>query len=178
MPKLLNKISYLWSSIRGLPSGVVYDHSVLFISRRNTIRAPIAKAIFVKLLMERSLSHMWQVDSAAIDVWSIEHGVDPRTLEVLSANNYELIDHKMRQINNNDFFQFEYIMVMDEGELFDVARLAPPKSKAIRKLLGTYDPSGDKYIDDPYFTKGMKPMIQTLEHCRRSCEQFLQQHRE
>ncbi|CAH1390308.1 unnamed protein product [Nezara viridula] len=175
MPKLFDKISYLWICFRHLTTSVVYDHSVLFISRRNVIRAPIAKAVFTKILKDQSLMDMWQVDSAAIDVWQLGNEIDERAMEVLRLHNYEIDDHKARQISNKDFFQYEYMLVMDEGELFDLSKLAPVNSKTIRQLLGTFDPSGDIYIDDPYFTKGMKPIIQTLLHCQRSCENFLRQ---
>ena len=132
----------------------------------------MAKAVFLRLLKEKRLIERWLVDSAGTMPWYLGSEMDVRTLEVLRNNNYEVI-HKVRQVEMKDFDLFDQMLAMTEDELLDLKRLAPIKSKKSRELLGKYDPTGDKYIEDPYFTKNVKIFTKTLEHCKRCCENYL-----
>ncbi|CAH1401993.1 unnamed protein product [Nezara viridula] len=149
-----------------------FDRSVLFICLGNICRSPVAEAVFRKLLKEKGIFDKWLVDSAAIGSWHIGSKPDSRAISVLERNNIE-INHRARQIEESDFHKFEFILGMDEENMSDLKRLAPPNSKAKLHLLGSFDPSGELIIKDPYYTKGEKAFHKTLEHCTSACEGFL-----
>lgn len=149
-----------------------FDRSVLFICLGNICRSPIAEAVFRKLLKEKGLLDKWLVDSAAIGSWHVGSKPDSRAISVLKQNNIET-NHRARQIEESDFHKFEFIFGMDEENMSDLKRLAPPDSKAKLQLLGSFDPHGELKIKDPYYTKGEKAFHTTFEHCTRACESFL-----
>ena len=51
----------------------------------------------------------------------------------------------------SDFNEYDYIFGMDDDNMDDLNSLAPSGSKAKLKLLGTYDPEGERIIRDPYY---------------------------
>ncbi|CAH1390309.1 unnamed protein product [Nezara viridula] len=148
------------------------SRSVIFVCFGNICRSPMAEAIFRKMLEERGLGEKWEVDSAGVATWFIGSCPDPRAISALSSRNYT-ITRRARQVTDNDFNYFEYMLAVDDDILADLERMAPDDAKSKRELLGNYDPSGDLFIDDPYFTKGDKEFLKTLDHCKRCCEGFL-----
>lgn len=149
-----------------------YDKSVLFICLGNICRSPIAESVLNSLLEERGLGGKWLVDSAAIGPWHIGSKPDPRAISALRSKQMNST-HKARQLKENDYNIFDYILGMDDENIHDIERMKPKNSKAKIELLGSYDPAGETIIEDPYYTQGEKAFHKTVEHCKRSCEGFL-----
>jgi low molecular weight phosphotyrosine protein phosphatase len=80
----------------------------------------------------------WEVDSAALADWNVGRSPEPRCLAVLRENGLTL-DHVGRKITTEDFFTFDYIFGMDEGNIEALKELAPEEAKARIKLLGIYN---------------------------------------
>lgn len=55
------------------------------------------------------------------------------------------------QINDLDFYEFDYIFGMDDMNIRHLNELAPRDKTANIELLGSYDYGKDNIIDDPYF---------------------------
>lgn len=146
--------------------------SVLFVGFGNICRSPMAEAVFNNMLKQISLLNKWEVDSAGVGTWYIGSDPDPRALKIVQFWRCPM-SHKARQVNEEDFHRFEHILAMDDDNLHDLERMAPPKSTAKRGLLADYDPLGEAFIEDPFYTKGEKPFQIVLEQCRRCCEAFL-----
>ncbi|KAK9499185.1 hypothetical protein O3M35_003684 [Rhynocoris fuscipes] len=146
--------------------------SVLFICLGNICRSPIAEAVFINLIKTRNVEDKWTVDSAALGPWHIGKSPDPRAMSVLKAKqiNYS---HKARQITKDDFRTFDYIFGMDEENMASLKRMAPKDGKAACALLGSYDPQGERIIEDPYYDDGDEGFYKCYEQCVRSCEGFL-----
>lgn len=58
-----------------------------------------------------------------------------------------------RQINDLDFYEFDYIFGMDDMNIRHLNELAPSDKTAHIELLGSYDYGKDNIIDDPYFVR-------------------------
>lgn len=76
--------------------------------------------------------------------------VSGKTLYVLKSHKLNYTK-KSRQINNEDFSNFDFILTMDQKNIADLIQMAPPNSRAKIMLLGEFDPQGEKTIQDPYF---------------------------
>lgn len=55
------------------------------------------------------------------------------------------------QIEDEDFFEYDYIFGMDENNISNLKGQKPQGSKAEILLLGDFDPTGDRIIRDPYY---------------------------
>lgn len=55
------------------------------------------------------------------------------------------------QITNADFNKFDWIFGMDYENIEHLNNQKPENCRATVELLGSYDPSGEKIIRDPYY---------------------------
>ncbi|XP_074039579.1 low molecular weight phosphotyrosine protein phosphatase 1 isoform X2 [Leptinotarsa decemlineata] len=116
----------------------------------------------------------WVVDSAGIGGWHVGNSPDHRARKILRNHNVEY-DGKARQIEKEDFNNFDYIFGMDEDNIADLKQYAPADSKAKILLLGDFDPEGKRIIRDPYYDSGSDGFEVCYQQCMRSCKAFLEQ---
>ncbi|XP_028138184.1 low molecular weight phosphotyrosine protein phosphatase 1 [Diabrotica virgifera virgifera] len=147
---------------------------VLFICLGNICRSPIAEAVFQHLVNEKGVAKDWIVDSAAIGSWHIGKQPDSRARQTLKNHGVQY-NGRARQIQKNDFNEFDYIFGMDEDNMSDLESRAPKGSKAKRLLLGEFDPQGERIIRDPYYDDGSEGFEKCYQQCLRACGAFLEQ---
>ncbi|KAF7285903.1 hypothetical protein GWI33_009376 [Rhynchophorus ferrugineus] len=146
----------------------------LFVCLGNICRSPIAEAVFSHVLKEKGIDGQWQVDSAAIGPWHIGKRPDSRALKTLLNHNVPS-SCRARQIDEQDFHNFDYIFGMDNNNITNLKDMQPKGSKANVLLLGDFDPEGDKIIRDPYYDSGSDGFEKCYQQCVRSCNGFLDQ---
>ncbi|CAH1110168.1 unnamed protein product [Psylliodes chrysocephalus] len=147
---------------------------VLFVCLGNICRSPIAEAVFQHLVKEKGISDHWVVDSAAIGSWHVGKQPDTRARQILKNHNISY-NGKARQIQTEDFNEFDYIFGMDDENISDLTSEAPKKYKAKILLLGDFDPEGDRIIRDPYYDSGSEGFEKCFQQCLRSSEAFLKE---
>lgn len=59
------------------------------------------------------------------------------------------IDHLARQVSQDDFFKFTYILASDESNLYNLERIKPQGATADVRLFGSF--VDGKAIADPYY---------------------------
>lgn len=59
-------------------------------------------------------------------------------------------DNRARQITDDDFRKFDFILGMDDYNIDDLNSIKPVDCNAKILLLGDFDPEGDRIIVDPY----------------------------
>ena len=127
---------------------------ILFVCLGNICRSPAAEGIFKKKLKDRDLEKLFVVDSAGTGSWHVGNLADPRMREAASLRGIELIS-RSRQIETNDLFEFDYILVMDKNNLNAVKSLVKdPLSKVnskIKLILSYSKNSGLDEVPDPYY---------------------------
>ncbi|KAL6067448.1 acyl carrier protein [Balamuthia mandrillaris] len=156
--------------------------SVLFVCLGNICRSPMAEMVFRYMLEERGLTHEWRVDSAGTSGYHIGEKPDPRTLKCLKQKYGSKAPKPSlaRQVCIEDFTTFEYILCMDESNLADLQSLESKAKKqttnhsafATLRLLGSYDPEGQRIIGDPYYD-GEESFERVYQQVTRSCAALL-----
>jgi low molecular weight phosphotyrosine protein phosphatase len=138
----------------------------------NICRSPIAEAVFLKTINERSVGEQWEVDSAAIGPWHVGKSPDRRAQETMRKHDLPY-HNKARQIRTNDFGHYDFIFGMDDENISDLKSEAPKNCHAKILLLGDYDPQGERIIRDPYYDRGSDGFEKCYEQCVRCCAGFL-----
>ncbi|XP_062407137.1 low molecular weight phosphotyrosine protein phosphatase isoform X1 [Sardina pilchardus] len=148
--------------------------SVLFVCLGNICRSPIAEAVFRKQATDKGVANDWCIDSGATSNWNEGSSPDARGIACLRKHGIET-DHSARQVTQDDFQSYDYMLCMDESNLSDLNKKASKvkNCKAKVELLGSYDPQKVLIIRDPYY--GSDQDFETVyEQCVRCCNAFLE----
>lgn len=114
----------------------------------NICRSPLAEGI-LKSKIDPSKIY---VDSAGTAGYHIGYAPDPRSIEVAKKHNIDISRQRCRKFQMEDFYSFDYILVMDKENYSNVCSLAPSEDhkKKVRLLL---EGTGSNYLEvpDPYY---------------------------
>ena len=127
---------------------------ILFVCLGNICRSPAAEGIFNQKIKERDLENFFVVDSAGTGSWHVGNLPDQRMRTTALSRGIELTS-RARQIEENDLYEFDHILVMDKDNLHAVKSLIQDKQDLVNskiKLILSY--SKDSQLDevpDPYY---------------------------
>ena len=128
--------------------------SVLFVCLGNICRSPAAEAIFQNLINDKGIVDQFIVDSAGTGSWHVGKKADARMRFAAKQRNIN-INSNARQIKEDDFRKFNYILVMDNSNFKNVIDLKNRvKGSDFAKILKIQDFSStfnEKEVPDPYF---------------------------
>jgi len=142
--------------------------SVLFVCLGNICRSPAAEAIFQSLINEKDISHQFIVDSAGTGSWHVGKKADSRMRFAAKQRKINISSHA-RQIREDDFRKFKYILVMDNSNFNSVIDFKNRvKGSDFAKILKIQDFSSvfaEKEVPDPYFggDAGFEHVLDILE---------------
>ncbi|XP_065314663.1 low molecular weight phosphotyrosine protein phosphatase-like isoform X2 [Gordionus sp. m RMFG-2023] len=145
--------------------------SVLMVCLGNICRSPIAEACLRKILEESYITN-WKVDSAGTGDYHLGKSPDHRAMAILKNHDINF-SHKARQLVQEDFYNFDYILCMDQSNIENVKALRPLKSKAKIELLGKWDYKfPNKNVRDPYYDKDQESFEDVYQQCIYYCTNF------
>ena len=128
--------------------------SVLFVCLGNICRSPAAEAIFQNLINDKGIGNQFIVDSAGTGSWHIGKKADSRMRVAAKKRNINITSHA-RQIREDDFLKFKYILVMDNSNFNNVVNFKNRvKGSDFARILKIQDFSSvfaEKEVPDPYF---------------------------
>ena len=147
---------------------------VLFVCLGNICRSPTAEGVMRALVRDAGLEDRIELDSAGTGAWHIDEPPDTRATNAALERGVEL-EGRARQVERDDFAEFDLIVAMDRSNLADLRRIAPDEAaRAKVRLLRDFDPSADGELDvpDPYHG-GSRGFDDVFDLVQRSCVALL-----
>ena len=142
--------------------------SVLFICLGNICRSPAAEAIFQGLINDKGIANQFIVDSAGTGSWHVGKKADSRMRFAAKQRNINITSNA-RQIREDDFLKFKYILVMDNSNFNNVVNFKNRvKGSDFARILKIQDFSSvfaEREVPDPYFggDAGFEHVLDILE---------------
>lgn len=126
--------------------------SVLFVCMGNICRSPMAEGAFRALLANKPDGSSFMVDSAGTIGYHAGSPPDPRAKATARKAAVDISGQRSRKVTDQDFVQFDHILVMDRDNLDDLMGRCPPEHQHKIKLFMTFakDLSVDE-MPDPYY---------------------------
>lgn len=151
-------------------------YRILFVCLGNICRSPAAEGIMRRLVGQEGISDRVEVDSAGTYGGHRGQLPDPRMRSAAARRGLSLT-HRSRPIREEDFEQFDRIVVMDDMNYEDVHRLAPSREAAERifRMTEFCRRHPDRtYVPDPYYEghEGFELVLDLLED---ACEGLLEE---
>ena len=156
---------------------------VLMVCLGNICRSPMAEGVFRHLLEENGLEDRIRVDSAGTGSWHVGESPDIRSARTAASHGIDLTG-RSRQVQPEDFRNFDYIVAMDRSNLEELERLRDGVGgQGALYLLREFDPEGEPgaEVPDPYYggPGGFEEVFQMVERSSRGLlEHILQEHGE
>ena len=141
---------------------------ILFVCLGNICRSPAAEGIFNQKIKERDLENFFVADSAGTGNWHVGNLPDQRMRSTALSRGIEL-NSRSRQIEENDLYEFDQILVMDKDNLNAVKSLTKDQNNPINskiKLILNYSKNSQlDEVPDPYYggQNGFEKVIDLLD---------------
>ena len=141
---------------------------ILFVCLGNICRSPAAEGIFNQKIKERDLEKLFVVDSAGTGSWHVGNLPDKRMRSTALSRGIELTS-RSRQIEENDLYEFDQILVMDKDNLDAVKSLTKDQNNPVNskiKLILSYSKHLQlDEVPDPYYggQNGFDKVIDLLD---------------
>lgn len=145
---------------------------ILFICHGNICRSPMAEFIMKKLVSDAGLSSSFKIDSAATSTEEIGNGIHYGAKEKLTEKNIPFSAHRARQITDEDYAEYDYLIGMDVENLYYMQRKWDKDPEDKMSLLLTFA-GKDRDIADPWYTHNFEPTYNDiLEGCTALLEKL------
>lgn len=142
----------------------------------NICRSPMAEVVLRRLLDDRGLGHVTEVDSFGTTGWHAGRPADPRAVAALRRRGYD-ITHEARWWRAEYFADRDLVVGLDRGHERELLTLASDPADAAKvRLLRSFDPAAPdlrgvgQHLDvpDPY-TGGAAAFDHSLDLIEDAC---------
>jgi len=147
--------------------------AVLFVCMGNICRSPTAEAVFRAKVAEAGLSDRVEVDSAGTHAYHVGDPPDPRSVNAAAARGYDLTDLRGRQLSTYDAERFDYVLVMDRGNLNRARSICGGFAENVRLLMDFAPGRREREVPDPY-TGGPEGFEYVLDLIEDACRGLLE----
>ncbi|KZK84823.1 Low molecular weight protein-tyrosine-phosphatase YfkJ [Pseudovibrio sp. W64] len=127
---------------------VFLQRRVLFVCLGNICRSPLAEGVFRHHVKQAGLEEQIYVDSAGTANWHSGKKPDIRSIQTAQKHGVDISKQEARQLVDEDFEKFHYIIAMDASNLANIQSKAPYLHTANVRLLLQDE---QKDVPDPYY---------------------------
>lgn len=149
-----------------------------FICHGNICRSPMAEFIMKTIVHEHHLDDDYLIVSCATSYEEIGNDLYYKAKEVLNDKGIPFIKHKARHIKLTDFTEFDYLIAMDDENIFSIQRFLNQNQassdlyKKVFKLKNFINQDDD--IDDPWYSRDFDKCFNEIYECCLSLFMYLE----
>lgn len=139
---------------------------ILFVCTGNICRSPSAEGVFRALVTARAPQLEIEIDSAGTHDYHIGEPPDERAVAAALRRGIDLSSQRARTVRPGDFTYYDLILAMDEENLAELRRRAPPNQQTRIRLLMDFVPTAaSRIVPDPYYgsLRGFEQVLDLLE---------------
>jgi protein-tyrosine phosphatase len=144
---------------------------VLFVCLGNICRSPTAHGVFLRKLEQsvtedgRCLAELVEVDSAGTADWHVGKTPDTRSQMAARKRDYDLSSLRARQVANEDFEDFDFILAMDKANLQTLLERCPRPYRNKLALFLDFAEGPELEVPDPYYggVEGFNQVLDLVE---------------
>ena len=143
---------------------------VLLVCLGNICRSPTAEVVFRSKIDKAGLSGCVDIVSCGTAGYHIGDPPDSRSQAAAKDRGYDMSVLRGRQIQNDDFEFFDFILAMDESNLYELKQYCPKQYIAKLELFLTYAGSyQETEVPDPYYggQQGFSHVLDLVEDASR-----------
>lgn len=155
-------------------------YKVLCVCLGNICRSPTAEVVLRHYCDEHQLNI--QVDSAGTSNYHPNKAPDERSQKHAKARGYDLSALRARQLQQNDFYEFDLILAMDLENLKNILNLKHEAEQNLQghqvhaavALMSEHDPNYlQQALPDPYYG-GAEGFERVLDQCESSSQAWVE----
>ena len=138
------------------------DCKSLFVCHGNICRSAAAEMVMKQLAREQGRKDL-VIASAAATREEIGNDVYPPMKKALAAAGYRCEPHAARQTTRADYGQWDYIVGMDDENLWDMKRIYGGDPEGKLSMLLDWAGTPGREIDDPWYTRDFSGALRQIE---------------
>lgn len=139
---------------------------ILFVCLGNICRSPLAEEVFRTYLQRKGKEKDYILDSAGLISYHKGELPDERMRRHASRRGY-VLQHRSRPVTTDDFYDFDYVIGMDESNILKLKDLAPgiEELDKIHRMIEFCEHPLIDHVPDPYYggEQGFENVIDMVE---------------
>ena len=135
---------------------------VLFICHGNICRSAAAEMVMKQMAREQGRKDL-QIASAAATREEIGNDIYPPMKKALIAAGYQCARHAARQTTRADYSQWDYIVGMDDENMWDMRHIYGGDPEGKLSMLLDWAGKPGQEIDDPWYTRDFNGVLKQIE---------------
>ena len=147
--------------------------NVLFVCLGNICRSPTAEGVLRAIAAREYPGVALDVDSAGTANYHVGEPPDRRTVAAARRRGYDLAGLRARQVQDEDFSRFDYLLAMDRANLKELESRRPKDATARLALFLEFAPNAESLeVPDPYYG-GTEDFERVLDLCEMAARGLL-----
>ena len=135
---------------------------ILFICHGNICRSAAAEMVMKQMARDRGKTDL-RIDSAAATREEIGNDIYPPMKKALAAAGYRCEPHAARQTTRAEYGEWDYIIGMDDENLWDMRRIYGGDPDGKLSMLMDWAGQPGREIDDPWYTRDFSGALKQIE---------------
>ena len=135
---------------------------ILFICHGNICRSAAAEMVLRQMIREGRINGI-EAESAAATREEIGNDIYPPMKRALQESGYRCEPHAARQTVREDYGRYDYLIGMDEENLYDMRRIYGGDPEGKISLLRAWAGEPGAEIDDPWYTRNFRGALRQIE---------------
>ena len=144
--------------------------SVLFVCLGNICRSPTAEGVFRRVCQEQGVADQIRIDSAGTANWHAGKPPDARAVMTAKGRGVDISGLRARQATAADFYDFDFVIAMDDSNVEDLKILRPVDAPAeLHRFLAFAGSDAPRDVPDPYYggDEGFEQVLDLITEASR-----------